>query len=397
MLSPRALVSLLRCSSLPRALVLGAGLALGCERAPALVGEHMKRGDIALAEGHYPQAIAAYNHARELAPHDPEVQRALMRARVFVVAETPARVSADAFEDARYEAQLLLDTDKGREALYLCALGNLLARQGDVEGAKSRFAEALKIDPSSPLAHAGLGLALTAHKEGLPQAKSELEAALRSRPDLMSALVALGQIKLAEGDLVSAADRLESALRTGDDFNARMALGSVRVQQQKPAEAIEHFQRAAQLDPRSADALTSLGQALLGLGKADEAERALRAALQLRQDQPAMVALGFALSRQKKAEQALGVFGQVLSQDGGVAPALYGAAMASEDLGRPEQAMDFYRRLLALPTDGPQKQVLGDLRKEAQTRLIALSAALPASSASSGPAAPRRPDPLNTR
>jgi tetratricopeptide (TPR) repeat protein len=395
-LFPRALRSA-PASPRGRALLLAAGLALGCERAPAAVGEHLKRGDSALAEGHYGQALAAYNHARELAPHDPEVQRAQMRARVFLVAESPARLTAEMMEDARYEAQLLLDTDKGREAMYLCALGNILARQGDAEGAKGRFTEALKVDPSSPLAHAGLGLLLAGQKGGVAQAKAELEAALRARPDLVSALLALGQLKVAEGDLAGAADRFEAALRTTDDFHTRMSLGNVRIAQQKPAEAAEQFQRASQLDPRSADALAALGQALLGAGKPEEAERALRAAIQLRQDQASVVALGFALTRQKKPDQALAVFAQVLAQDGGAGAALYGAGLASEDLGKPEQAMDFYRRLLALPVEGAQKQVLGDLQREAQGRMAVL--ARPAASATAGPAAAPRggADPLSSR
>src|SRR5262249_29902460 len=147
-------------------------------------------------------------------------------------------------------------------------------------------------------------------------------------------------------------------------------------------------------DPRNADAKSSLGQALLSAGKPEEAERALRAASQLRADPFIATALGFALERQKKADQALAVFQAVLAQDASAAPALFGAGVASEDLGKKEEALDFYRRLAALPEDGPQKEMIAGLHKDAQSRITALSASVPppaSASASASPKAPPKP------
>src|SRR4051812_37616311 len=99
--------------------VIASALACACTQTPELVLEHTRRGDALLAEGKYAQAIAAYNHARDLAPHDAMVQRALMRARVHALAENPARLVPEAIDEARYEAQLMADLDKPREAVYL--------------------------------------------------------------------------------------------------------------------------------------------------------------------------------------------------------------------------------------------------------------------------------------
>lgn len=342
----------------------------------------MKRGDAALAEGRYAQALAAYSHARELAPTDPAVQRAMMQARVHLIAESAARISPDALDDARYEAQYLLDNDKDRAHVYLTALGNVLFRQGDVEGAKVKLAEAIKADPASPLAHAALGAVLMSRNDSASasQAKAEFELALKVKPDFVGALVGLGKIKLAEGDLPGAVDRLEAALRAGDDFGVRMALGRARVLQQRAGDAAAHFQRAVELDPKSPDALSALGQALVNAGRPEDAERALRAAILARPDVESSIALGFALARQRKSEQALAVFGQVLSNDPAAAPALYGAGTTSEDLGRKEQALEYYRRLLAIPAAGPERQMIVDLQRDAQGRSAALSAAAPSSS-----------------
>jgi tetratricopeptide (TPR) repeat protein len=360
-----------------RSLLVAVWLLTACDKTPEAAADHLRRGDAALADGRFGAALVAYARAHEISPHDPAVQRALMRARVFTAAAGPERIGAENVEEVRYDAQLLYDTDKTHGDVYLTALGNVSFKLGDVEAAKLKFAEAIKENPSSAVAHAALGLALAARKESLGQGKGELELALKLKPDLATALVALGQIKLAEGDLGSASTHLEAALRQGGEYTIHMALGNVRIQQQRPAEAAEQFQRAAQLDPRSAEAKSSLGQALLAGGKSEEAERALRAAAQLRADAATSTALGFALERQKKADQALAVFQQVLAQDGTAAPALFGAGVASEDLGKNDQALDFYRRLAALPEDGPQKQMIAGLRKDAQARITALSAAAP--------------------
>lgn len=367
------------------AMLLYVLLATACTELSPGAREHLRRGDAALAEGRYTQALAAYGHARELAPNDADVQRALMRVRAHLAAESAARISPEGVEDARYEAQLLLDTDKARAPVYLTALANVLVRQGDVEGAKVKLADALKADPASALAHTALGVLLMARSETVAQAKGELELALKAKPDHAPALVALGRLELAEGNLPSAVDRLQSALRAGDDFGARMALGRARAQQQRAADAAEQFQRAADLDPRSADALSALGQALLNAGRPDDAERALRSAMQLRADATTMVTLGLSLARQKKLEPALTVFSQVLEQDHVAAGALLGAGMVSEDLGKREQALAYYERLLALQATGRERQMLLDLQREAQSRATALNATSPSPSASGMP------------
>lgn len=380
---------LARACRLP-ALLLCAALLSACST-PELAREHLAQGDAALEAGRYPQALAAYSHARELLPTDPDVQRALMRARVHLIAENAARIAPEAIEDARYEAELLLDSDKRRAAVYLTALGNILVRQGDAEGAKVKYTEALTADPNSALAHTALGLVLMNRKEDAARAKSEFQLALKVKPTDVGALVGLGQIELAEDDLAGAVEHLEAALRVGENFEARMALGSARAKQQKNADAIRHFQRAAELDPKNAEAVGALGQALLGAGKVEDAERALRAAAQMRPDPSTRTALGYALVRQKKAAAALDVFRGLLMDDSSSAPALFGAGVASEELGQKEQALAYHQKLLALSQTGPDGRMIADLQRQAQGRVTELSAPPPATStsASAGPAQPR--------
>lgn len=371
---------------------LALALCAGCTGEPDLLAEHLRRGDEALAAGRYIEAMAAYGHAHELAPTSSRVQRAQMWARVHLMADSPDQVGAEALEGIAYEARLLLATDKlepARQAVCLAAMGNVLARRGNEEGARAKLDEAVKVDPASAIAHAALGVLLGARRDQAAAAKLELERALQLSPESVPALVGLAQIQLADGDLDGAAARLEAALRLRDDTSVRALLGRTRLQQGKHAEAAALLERATSADPKSADAWSGLGQALLGQGRPDEAERALRTAMSLRSDEPTAIALGFALSRLRKHEQALGVFGQILAQNATAAPALFGAAVASEDLGRGEQALDFYRRVLALPAEGPQKALVVDLQKEARGRAAALAA--PPPSASATPSATTEP------
>ena len=368
-----------------------ASLLVGCEQEPAFLAEHLRRGDEALAQGDALRAMSAYDHARELAPTSPRVQRAMMWARVHLMADSPSRVGAERLEDLAYEAQVLLATEKldaPKRALCLAAQGNVLARRGDVDGAKVKLAQAIEAHPASAIAHAALGTLLLARREQAAEARTELELALQHDAASVTALAGLAQLALADGDLQGASARLEAALRRRDDPAIRATLGRTWLQLGKHAEAVAQLERATTLDPRSADAWSGLGQALLGAGRAEEAERALRTAMSLRPDEATAIALGFALARLAKPEQALGVFGQVLGQNASAAPALYGAGVASEGLGRPEQALEYYRRVLALPLEGPQKPLVADLQKEARGRVSVMAPASSSSSAaSSSPAA----------
>ena len=78
------------------------------------------------------------------------------------------------------------------------------------------------------------------------------------------------------------------------------------------------------------------------------------------------------------------MFGQVLARDATAAPALYGAAMANDDLGRKEKALELYVRLLSIKANGKSDAMVADMQKDARQRVAALEAA---SAAATGSAA----------
>jgi protein O-GlcNAc transferase len=156
-------------------------------------------------------------------------------------------------------------------------------------------------------------------------------------------------------------------------LTVRLSLGTARLRQGKHADAARELRRALTFDPKNVDALSALGQALLGAGQLQEAEEVLSAAMQARQDQATAIALGFTLVKLDKAERALAIFGQVLAQNARVAPALYGSGMANERLGRTQEALANYRQVLSVPAEGPQKDAVLELQKEAKGRVDALT------------------------
>ncbi len=396
--------------TLPRpwsfALVVGLALAGASCGPPPEAGDHLRRGNAALEAGRYSEALAAFEAAKELAPNDAGVQRAAMRARTYQIAADPSRITTETTAQARYEAQVLIETDGAHKATYLTAIANIARRSGNLEEARAKLEEAVKAEPGNAVAHAALGTLLLGSKETVAQAKTELQAALSAKPDEVAALVGMAQIKASEGDRAGAASMLVAALKVREDFATRMQLGKIYLQQQKPGEAADQFEHAALLDPKSADALSAHGKALLAAGRPEDAEGSLRTAMDLRPDPVTANALGMALVKQKKAEEATEIFAKVLSKDSQSAEAHYGAGMAAELLGRTDEAAIHYWAIMALKPGATEKQPLTDMQEDVKKRLAAIQAAAepPATASASASAAPgpapsgsAAGDPLGTR
>jgi tetratricopeptide (TPR) repeat protein len=344
---------------------------------------HRQRGEAAMSDGRYADAVVAFSRARELAPGDGALDLALTRARVYAAADDPARVG-DRVDDLRYDAELLLAVSPDDAAACHTALGHARARAADPAGARAKYEEAVRADPRSPLARTALGMALLGDKERAGQATTELEAALAARPGHPGALLGLGQAAMQKGQPAEAVRHLEAALAARESFAAHLVLGNAHVRLKNLSAAITHFERAAQLDPRSAEALRSLGQALMAADRTAEAERPLRLAAQM-DDLEAATGLGFALARQGKHGAALDAFTQALGRDPSSPLATFGAGVALEELGKREEAGNLYRRLIAMQ-GSKDDQALAQVQEDARRRLASFEAdAPPAASASAAP------------
>lgn len=337
---------------------------------------HIARGDRALAEGRYTEAIIAYGRAQRIEPKSSAADLGLTRARVHAVADDVTRLRDQPEDELRHDTSFLLERDPRSTAASHVALGHLAARRGDPAAAKSHYDRALQSDAASPLAQTALGNTYLDEKDGAAKASSAFEAALKSRPGHVGALLGLARIALAKGDAEQAVRHLNAALAARDDYSAHLLLGNLKIRQKNLTDGLAHLERAVKLEPQSAEALRSLGQALLAADRSADAERPLRAAVQISDDLEAATALGFSLSRQRKQAAALDVFMQVLARAPESPLALFGAGVAFEELGKRDEAANAYKKLLGLKAPpGRETPGLEQVQEDAKQRLAALEGA----------------------
>jgi tetratricopeptide (TPR) repeat protein len=368
-------------------------LALGDRITSSPAAVHIARGDRALAEGRYSEAVIAFGRAQKLDPQSAPADLGVTRARVHGVADEPSRLRDDYESELRYDVELLLERDPKSAAACHVALGHLAARKGDLASARAKYEEAVKVDPASPLAHTALGNAYLNDRDRAGQAAASFDAALKARPGHASALVGLARVALTKGDPQEAVRHLTAALVARDDYNARLLLGNTQVRLKNLSDGIAHLERAVKLEPQSTEALRSLGQALMAADRSVEAERPLRAAAQGGDDTEAATTLGFALARQRRHGAALDAFTQVLAREPDSPLALFGAGVALEELGKRDEALASYKRLLALkPPPGREIPGLAQVQDDAKQRVAALQGGppepAPAPSAISRPSSP---------
>lgn len=106
---------------------------------------------------------------------------------------------------------------------------------------------------------------------------------------------------------------------------ARYRLDGARsLREGNPGEAVLSFCRAVELEPRDAPTMRQLGAALLGLGHAADAERAIEYSLRLNPLAPdSWYELGNAFHMEGKLEEAAAAYGHTLQLDPGHARAQY--------------------------------------------------------------------------
>jgi TolB-like protein/Flp pilus assembly protein TadD len=144
------------------------------------------------------------------------------------------------------------------------------------------YERAVALDPSFALAHVGIaemsvdlyGLFMDHTAERLAKAKAAIDRALALSPDLPHANVVLGRYYLATNDLERAEAALRVALRLQpSDADALHRFGVLAVRRGDLKEAIEHFVRAAALDPQSNAKNLEVGNTYKFLRNYAEAER----------------------------------------------------------------------------------------------------------------------------
>ncbi len=147
-------------------------------------------------------------------------------------------------------------------------LGNLLQAQGKLDAAMRAYTKAIEIKPDLAEAHANLGSMF--YQQGrLDEAIASYKRAVALKPDLAGAYWNLGNVSNQLGRLGEAIAYWQRALALKPDLGGaefQLKLGNAFLVLDKFDEAIKSFQRAIALKPDSAEALASLGSALLRQG-----------------------------------------------------------------------------------------------------------------------------------
>ena len=132
-------------------------------------------------------------------------------------------------------------------------------------------------------------------------------------------------------------------------------LGTTLLNQGNLNEAIQHFERALQIKPDSADAFNNLGGALAKQWKLDEAIQYYERALQLKPDDAeAHNNLGVALADQGKLNEAIQHYERALQLDPDYTEAHNNLGIALADQGKLDEAIQHYERVLQLKPDYPE-------------------------------------------
>ncbi len=226
-----------------------------------------------MREGRHEQAVALLEDAREAAPDNPAVYQNLARAHMQQGdMDAAAKVLRGALELADRRARKPDITERERGQLYQERIRmNAMLADALLTGAR-RQADAAKRKPYV----------------------TEARQAMRRIADLDPGNVAAdriaGRIALLEGDLDTAADRLQAAMERsgGQDFDAAEALIRVYVRQDKPGKAeqiIDDLMARPQFR-NSPDVIVLKAQFAMQYRDYDEAERYVNRALTIDPDNP---------------------------------------------------------------------------------------------------------------
>lgn len=212
------------------------------------------------------QAVATLRRATTVYPRDEQ----------FYVALGALCLERDSFELGREIIEIGLQNVPGSSRLYALR-GIIHAQLGAFDQAQVDFERVAQLEPQQPAAIAGLSLTLQQTGQ-MEQSIALLREQARLRPDdhVMNLLLAQALLRGAPDDTVLAEARgallraVAAAPRLG---MVRTELGKLYLKTGEPEKAIEHLQKAIELDPSDKTATYHLLVALRRAGRQAEAQK----------------------------------------------------------------------------------------------------------------------------
>jgi Tfp pilus assembly protein PilF len=188
---------------------------------------------------------------------------------------------------------------------------------------------AVKLDPSSSIAHYNLGRFLAA-QGNLADAVTHYRRALSIRPEDTDALNNLGLLLARRGEIEAALEEFQKTVRIDPNYaRAYFNMGRVFARQRDYDQAIRNFQQALNLKPDEAEIYVALGNVFALQGRLEAATTQFELAVQLKPESAeAHVALARALAARSKKEDAEKHYQQalqLLKAQNSIAPLLPGS------------------------------------------------------------------------
>jgi len=183
-------------------------------------------------------------------------------------------------------------------------LGTVYLTQNRMEDAEEMFVRAMKLDPGSAESYNNLGL-IYLNTVRTANAEEMFEKAIATSPDFAPAYINLGYFVLGIGDDDRAQELFQKALRLGKTDAALVGLGAVALAQGQVEQAKSFLEQAIAAEPRNYKAYLVLGDISFAQRNNPQAIRYYQKAVSLKPDlTEAYQKMGNSYSRQGDYENA---------------------------------------------------------------------------------------------
>jgi len=235
-------------------------------------------------------------------------------------------------------------------APMLIRKAEIYVRLGMVDRAEVPLKAALAINPFDTKADSRL--AMIELIQGKPDRAEERVRRMLRRKEARNdphALVALGQLEFARGDLAKAAEAFEKAAENAKSPAAAASLGAVLLRQGKVGNAARYFAQARLLDPDFVPTLAGEGLVKARGGDLAKAAELLdRAAAAAPRRADVLVARAYVAELAREHAAALKMYKKALILDKPNVYALSGAGRCHWELGDAREARSFFQKALSL-------------------------------------------------
>jgi protein O-GlcNAc transferase len=319
------------------------------ELAPGVAAGHSAFGTVLLAEGDVRSAIAQFELAREIDPHDAGVILNL------ALAYSQVHDYAKSVQMFQLLEQVKSDPPQTLTPQAAIAYAVALTATSEPAAAQKQLEAALASSPDNAALHDALGT-LLARQEQYSEAAAQFQRAVLLDPTLASAHYHLGSVFLNQGNPAAAVTELTQANKLAND-NTEYALQLGRAlradNQDEPAIAV--LRHALTAAPASVDAKYELALTLQANDNAHEALPLFEQVVTSRpQDFAALTNLGLALVQTGDAKGGIAAYIRALAlnaQSATLREDLGVAYLQQSDLNH---AIEQFRAGLTVEPDNPQ-------------------------------------------